>query len=171
MQLRGGERKPIHGMLELRQFAQLGFQHGGELEEFRRVRALQRELILALGEIPSDANGRRILQEDPNAGYGGEFGAQFFDHLIRTQAPLGARLQSREHASVVGGGPSLTSTHIGTEGIHVRVCGEYCSNLLLVPGAGFGAPGYFRIAYCVDRGMIERSLPAWQALAKEVGLA
>jgi aspartate aminotransferase len=44
-------------------------------------------------------------------------------------------------------------------------------HLLLVPGAGFGAPGYFRIAYCVDRGMIERSLPAWQALAREVGLA
>jgi aspartate aminotransferase len=43
-------------------------------------------------------------------------------------------------------------------------------HILLVPGAGFGAPGYFRIAYCFDIGMIERSLPAWQALAKEVGL-
>jgi aspartate aminotransferase len=43
-------------------------------------------------------------------------------------------------------------------------------HLLLVPGAGFGAPGYFRIAYCVDRGMIERSLGAWQALAQEVGI-
>lgn len=39
--------------------------------------------------------------------------------------------------------------------------------ILLVPGSGFGAPGYFRIAYCVDRGMIERSLPAWEQLAKE----
>lgn len=42
--------------------------------------------------------------------------------------------------------------------------------ILLVPGAGFGAPGFFRIAYCSDIGMIERSLPAWRALAKEVGL-
>jgi aspartate aminotransferase len=42
--------------------------------------------------------------------------------------------------------------------------------ILLVPGAGFGAPGFFRIAYCVDKGMIERSLPAWRNLAKEVGL-
>ncbi|WP_298270151.1 pyridoxal phosphate-dependent aminotransferase [Geobacter sp.] len=42
--------------------------------------------------------------------------------------------------------------------------------ILLVPGAGFGAPGFFRIAYCVDRGMIERSLPAWRALAAEAGL-
>ncbi|MBC8018685.1 MAG: pyridoxal phosphate-dependent aminotransferase [Verrucomicrobia bacterium] len=43
-------------------------------------------------------------------------------------------------------------------------------HILLVPGAGFGAPGFFRIAYCVDKRMIERSLPAWRALAKEVGL-
>jgi aspartate aminotransferase len=43
-------------------------------------------------------------------------------------------------------------------------------NLLLVPGTGFGAPGYFRIAYCVDISMIERSLPAWRALAVETGI-
>ncbi|APG27120.1 aspartate aminotransferase [Syntrophotalea acetylenivorans] len=43
-------------------------------------------------------------------------------------------------------------------------------NILVVPGRGFGAPGYFRIAYCVEREMIERSLPAWDKLAKEAGL-
>ncbi len=43
-------------------------------------------------------------------------------------------------------------------------------HILLVPGAGFGAPGFFRIAYCVDKGMIVRSLPAWRNLAKEAGL-
>ena len=43
-------------------------------------------------------------------------------------------------------------------------------HILLVPGSGFGAPGYFRIAYCVDTAMIERSLPAWEQLAIEVGL-
>lgn len=43
-------------------------------------------------------------------------------------------------------------------------------NILLVPGAGFGAPGHFRIAYCVDKAMIERSLDAWRKLAREVGL-
>ncbi|AJF06948.1 pyridoxal phosphate-dependent aminotransferase [Geoalkalibacter subterraneus] len=40
-------------------------------------------------------------------------------------------------------------------------------NILLVPGSGFGAPGYFRIAYCIDRSIIERSLPAWEKLARE----
>jgi aspartate aminotransferase len=43
-------------------------------------------------------------------------------------------------------------------------------HILLVPGAGFGAAGHFRIAYCVDKAMIERSLPAWRALAQEAGL-
>jgi aspartate aminotransferase len=50
----------------------------------------------------------------------------------------------------------------------VRKALEY--NILLVPGSGFGAPGYFRIAYCVDLGVIERSLPAWDKLAKDLGL-
>ena len=38
-------------------------------------------------------------------------------------------------------------------------------DLLLVPGAGFGAPGHVRIAYCVQTEMIERSLPKFKALA------
>ncbi len=42
-------------------------------------------------------------------------------------------------------------------------------NLLVVPGSSFGCPGYCRIAYCVDYGMIERSLPRFRQLAKEYG--
>jgi aspartate aminotransferase len=32
-------------------------------------------------------------------------------------------------------------------------------HILAVPGVGFGTPGYFRLAYCVERDMIERSAP------------
>lgn len=42
--------------------------------------------------------------------------------------------------------------------------------LLLVPSDSFSFPGYVRIAYCVGTDMIERSLPAFEALAKEYGL-
>ena len=42
--------------------------------------------------------------------------------------------------------------------------------LLLVPSDDFGMPGYVRIAYCVSRSMIERSMPAFRALAAEYGL-
>ena len=43
-------------------------------------------------------------------------------------------------------------------------------NLLLVPGDSFGTKGYVRLAYCVSRDMIERSLPVFRALAEEYGL-
>ena len=38
-------------------------------------------------------------------------------------------------------------------------------NLLLVPGSSFMCPGYVRIAYCVDKGMLERSFAAFEKLA------
>ena len=42
--------------------------------------------------------------------------------------------------------------------------------LLIVPGSTFGCAGYVRIAYCVDYDMIQRSLPAFEALAQEYGV-
>ena len=52
---------------------------------------------------------------------------------------------------------------------------EFCSMLqqekiLAVPGRGFGAPGYFRLAFCVDDSVIERSADAFKrAMAKARG--
>ena len=43
-------------------------------------------------------------------------------------------------------------------------------NILVVPGRGFGAPGYFRISYCVDDWVIEGSLKGFKTVAKEYGL-
>ena len=40
-------------------------------------------------------------------------------------------------------------------------------DLLLVPGDGFGCPGYFRICYCVSYDMIQRSLPVFEALIRQ----
>ena len=42
---------------------------------------------------------------------------------------------------------------------------EFCKkalkyDLILVPGDSFGAPGYFRMAYCIDTGKVQRSLEA-----------
>ena len=42
-------------------------------------------------------------------------------------------------------------------------------DLLLVPGSGFGAPGHFRLAYCVQTEMIQRALPKFKALADSYG--
>lgn len=40
-------------------------------------------------------------------------------------------------------------------------------NLLLVPGTGFGCPGYIRLSYCVNMAMIEKSIPSFEKLAQE----
>jgi aspartate aminotransferase len=38
-------------------------------------------------------------------------------------------------------------------------------NVLAVPGRGFGAPGYFRLTFCVDEKVIERSAPSFERAA------
>lgn len=49
---------------------------------------------------------------------------------------------------------------------------EFCERakayeLLPVPSNSFGVPGWFRLGYCIDYRVIERSLPAWKQLADE----
>lgn len=48
---------------------------------------------------------------------------------------------------------------------------KFCEHLkdygiLCAPGSGFGAPGYFRIAYCVDETVILDSAAAWRAACR-----
>lgn len=43
-------------------------------------------------------------------------------------------------------------------------------NIVVVPTDGFGCPGYVRLAYCVPHAMIERSIPAFEALAEDLRL-
>jgi aspartate aminotransferase len=43
-------------------------------------------------------------------------------------------------------------------------------NILLVPGSGFGFPGYARLSYCISWKVIENSLPAFSKLAADYGL-
>ncbi len=42
-------------------------------------------------------------------------------------------------------------------------------NIIAVPGAGFGFPGYFRLTYCVDQSIIENSAPAWRRAMQKTG--
>jgi aspartate aminotransferase len=38
--------------------------------------------------------------------------------------------------------------------------------VLVVPGTGFGSPGYFRISYCVNEEVIEGALPIFEKAIK-----
>ena len=40
-------------------------------------------------------------------------------------------------------------------------------DLLIVPGNGFGCPGYFRVCYCVSYDTIQRSLPVFASLVEK----
>lgn len=42
--------------------------------------------------------------------------------------------------------------------------------VLVVPGSGFGTPGYFRIAYCVEDWVIEGALEGFRRVARALGL-
>ena len=41
-------------------------------------------------------------------------------------------------------------------------------NILVVPGSGFGTPGYFRISYCVEDRVLEGSLNGFEAVLHEL---
>ena len=41
--------------------------------------------------------------------------------------------------------------------------------VLVVPGRGFGLPGYFRISFCVEQQVLEGAAPGFQAVARELG--
>jgi aspartate aminotransferase len=43
-------------------------------------------------------------------------------------------------------------------------------HVLTVPGVAFGAPGYFRLVYCVDDDLLEKSMPGLEKIAKKYGL-
>jgi aspartate aminotransferase len=40
--------------------------------------------------------------------------------------------------------------------------------VLVVPGSGFSSPGWFRIAYCVDTAVIERSFSGFEKVATQL---
>jgi len=42
--------------------------------------------------------------------------------------------------------------------------------ILVVPGRGFGKPGHFRIAYCVDKKTIEKALPGFKEVAEKYNM-
>ena len=44
-------------------------------------------------------------------------------------------------------------------------------NVLVVPGSGFGTPGYFRISYCVEDRILEGSIKGFSRVAKDYSIS
>jgi aspartate aminotransferase len=114
---------------------------------FVNAPALMQRLVTNLQRVSVDVNDYRNKR----------------DLLYNTLTDLGF-----EMVKPGGGFYLFPKSPLADEMEFITVAQKY--RILLVPGTGFGAPGFFRIAYCVDTDMIERSLPLWEKLAKEVGL-
>jgi aspartate aminotransferase len=41
------------------------------------------------------------------------------------------------------------------------------NNVLVVPGSGFGSPGYFRISYCVDDHTLKGSIEGFRKVFRD----
>src|SRR5439155_620747 len=67
----------------------------------RDVGALQRELVLALGEAAPDPHRRRVLQEHTDPRHRSELGPELADHLVGGEAALRARLETDEQPALV----------------------------------------------------------------------
>jgi aspartate aminotransferase len=47
---------------------------------------------------------------------------------------------------------------------------QHDHHVLTVPGVAFGVHGYFRLVYCVDDDLLEKSMPGLEKIAKKYGL-
>ena len=47
---------------------------------------------------------------------------------------------------------------------------QHDHHVLTVPGVAFGVTGYFRLVYCVDDELLEKSMPGLEKIAKKYGL-
>ena len=118
-------------VLQLRQLAQLALQLGHVVIQFGDIWTLQGVLILALGQVAANANGRQVLHVHRNAGDLREFRPQFFDDLVGT-GPGVARLQPHEDAAGIGGGVASIATDSGHARLRVTAIGDDLIHLLLV---------------------------------------
>jgi hypothetical protein len=74
---------------EAGQLAQAVEQDVVPVVELGQVGVLQGVLVLGAGELPADADRRRVLQEDSNARHGRQLGAQARDDLVGLLRALG----------------------------------------------------------------------------------
>ena len=106
--------------------AQFVFQLRRVAVKLLGVWCLQRELVLALGQVAADADRWQHLRKCHDPGHRGQLGPQFLDQFLRRLA-LTARLQTDENAS------GIASRRSGHVGIHPRLLHDNLVQSRLVP--------------------------------------
>ena len=98
-------------ILEARRLPQRVHQLAGGVVELVQIQALQRVLILRLGEIAADADDRRVLHEDVDARNLRQLRPQLLDDLIGRELALVARHQPEEEIAGIAGRPRPARPH------------------------------------------------------------
>ena len=83
------------------------------------------------------------------------------DYLYQVLTEAGYRVFKPEGAFYM-----FPQSPVGDEMVLVEALQRH--GVLVVPGRGFGMPGYFRISYCVEQHVLEGAAPGFQAAAKEL---
>src|SRR5439155_5499650 len=73
---------------QVRELAQLGGEPRRVVVQRDPVRALQRELIQALGATPADLDRRGVLEEHLDTGDAGQLAIEVADQLVHAHGPL-----------------------------------------------------------------------------------
>jgi aspartate aminotransferase len=114
-----------------------------------------------LGYVNAPAVGQHIVIDCINESIDVEYYKKRRDLLYNALVDLGFKCIKPEGAFYL-----FPESPIPDDVAFTKLALKY--NLIIVPGSGFGCGGYLRLTYCVDYEMIERSLPAFEKLAKEV---
>ena len=85
------------------------------------------------------------------------------DFLYQNLTAMGYKLNKPQGAFYM-----FPRTPIEDDAAFVRELQEH--RILTVPGRGFGAPGYFRLVYCVNDRVLEDSLTGFRKVAEKFGM-
>ena len=132
VQRRRGKLQVGRDLREARRLGQRVHQLGGGLLQLLHVEVLQRVLVLRLRQTPADADHRRHLHEDVDAGDTRKLLLQDARLVLRRDRPLGKRLQAREDAPAVDAGARTAGTDGGHEAVDVGILRHDGGGLLLI---------------------------------------
>ena len=130
--LRVGELQVARHVLDAGDAAHLLLELRRVLVELRRVRVLERVLVLALGEASAQADGRRHLQKGPDPGDLRELRTQVRDDLVGRALALRPGLQLRQDDSGVADADVAPRAAAGKDVGDVGVAAHDRGDLLLM---------------------------------------
>ena len=133
------------------------------IDEVNILMAAMISLNRTLGFVNAPALFQKVIAENLDVAVDTAFYQEKRDILYNHITSVGFKCVKPQGAFYL-----FMKSPVGDDAAFCKSAVKY--NLLIVPGSGFGCPGYARIAYCYDNSIIKASLKAFTLLAEEYGL-